>query len=83
MYYYIAKIKDKDLFLNQRTFGLSGNETSYYFISKTPMLFSEKNDLKETLDYFKSGFDKIINDIDDSNIIDLTIKKVKVELVAK
>lgn len=50
--YYIAKIKDKDLYLNQTTFGLSGNETSYYFISKTPMLFIDKSDLKETLDYY-------------------------------
>jgi hypothetical protein len=79
--YYIAKIKDKDLYLNQTTFGLSGGETSYYFISKTPMLFDGRSDLKETLEYFKSGFGKIINDIDDSDINDLVIKRV--DLVIK
>lgn len=73
---YIAKIKDKDLYLNKTTFGISGNETSYYFISKTPMLFDSRSDLKETLEYFKSGFGKIINDIDDSNIDDLVIKRI-------
>ncbi len=79
--YYIAKIKDKDLYLNQSTFGLSGSETSYYFISKTPMLFDGRSGLKETLDYFKSKFGKIINDIDNSDINDLVIKKV--DLVIK
>lgn len=79
--YYIAKIKDKYLYLNQKTFGLSGSETSYYFISRTPMLFDDRSDLKETLYYFKSGFDKIINDIDDSDVNDLLIKRV--ELIIK
>jgi hypothetical protein len=75
--YYIAKIKDKNLYLNQSSFGLTGNETTYYFISMTPMLFINKNDLKETLDYFKKGFGKIVNKIDDSNVKDLTIKKIE------
>ena len=74
--YYIAKIKDKDLYPNRSTFGLSGSETSYYFISKTPILFDGRSDLKETLNYFKSGFGKIINDFDNSDINDLVIKKV-------
>jgi len=79
--YYIAKILNKDLYLNQISYGLSGHETTYHMICKTPLLFSERNDLKELLDYYKAGFGKIINDIDDSTINDIIIKKV--ELIIK
>jgi hypothetical protein len=74
---FIAKVKDKNLFLNKSSWGLPGEETTFYAISKTPELFDGREDLKETLDFFKSGFGKIVNDIDDSDVKDLVIKKIE------
>lgn len=76
--FFVAKVKNKDLYLNQSSYGIHGEETTYYLISKTPELHPDRSGLKETIDYFKSGFGKIVNDIDESTINDLEIKKVEI-----
>jgi hypothetical protein len=84
-FFYLATFKHqfegKDLYLNKSSWGFPGQETSYYFISQTPMLFSERSDLKETLDYFKipGVKNKITNDIDGSDPKELIIKKVEIK----
>jgi len=75
---FVIKVKNKELYLNTRKFGLPGSETSYHAILKYPEIFSSRSDCKETLLYYTSNYGKIVNDIDDSTVYDLEIKKIKI-----
>jgi hypothetical protein len=78
---YILKVKNKDLYINKTSYGIEGEETSYYIFSKIPEIFASKSDAKETLTYYRSGFGQIKNDIDDSTVKDLEIKKIEIKVL--
>jgi len=86
---YVIKVKDKELYLNNTSFGFKGSETTYKIICKYPEIFASRSDCNETLSFYKLGKDKIINDIsffnkngelekDNSTVDDLEIKKIKI-----
>ncbi len=78
--FFVAKVKGKNLYLNERSSGMQGEKVSFHFISKTPMLFDGSSELRETIRFYQAGFGKLINEIDDSTIDDLIVQQCKLTL---
>ena len=77
---FVIKVKNKEIYFNRVHPNPPLSNASYGIFSLIPEIFASRSDAKETLEYYKSGFDgtwMAKNYFDDSTVEDFVIKKIK------